>query len=469
MTKKNWFDLSRLSVFVCSASLALLFCQQNGRAQTYDLIHEIEADSTLEVTTQLQYTGSVIVDGAGEDEDSRALPLDVRARLHFDQRISSGSTNSPQAIRYFDKALATIQAGQGETTSRLSKQNNLVLARMNQEADGNHQFQIASIGDCLSQQEYELLKNPGDPLAFTSVFDKRGVAIGEKWQLQSEQLADLLSVNRIINSSVSMMLKTVEEGIAKIYLFGEVKAEVDDAITEMNVKGIALLDMKAKLVTSLRMTIAEERRTGQVAPGFEGKVKLDTKLAATTPNIMLNKQSLAARHKGQKVKFAFLLDDTESDFTLVHDTRWRVIASEEDAAVLRLMDDGQLIAQCNIVQLPRRPEDQPLTLSQFQQEVQKITGDSQARIVSTDRFNNESGLETLHVVVDGVESGIPFSWLYYHIAATDGRRVTMVFTLEKEAADYFADADRQLVNNLTFRTPREASGKPLLPSPHAVR
>jgi hypothetical protein len=146
-----------------------------------------------------------------------------------------------------------------------------------------------------------------------------------------------------------------------------------------------------------------------------------------------------------------------------------VIASEEDAAVLRLMVDGQLIAQCNIVQLPRRPEDQPLTLSQFQQEVQKITEDSQARIVSTDRFENESGLETLHVVVDGIESGIPFSWLYYHIAAADGRRVTMVFTLEKEAADYFGESDRSLVNNLTFKTPREASGKPVLHLPKAVR
>ena len=40
------------------------------------------------------------------------------------------------------------------------------------------------------------------------------------------------------------------------------------------------------------------------------------------------------------------------------------------------------------------------------------------------------------MAVDGVESGIPFSWLYYHVAADDGRRVTFVFTHEKEVADW---------------------------------
>lgn len=425
-------------------------------ARDYDLVCEVDSDSTLAVKTQLQYSGSVIVDSAGEEENARVLPLDVRARLEFDQRISASSATAPQAIRYFEQARAVIKAGKGQTETKLGEAKRLILARMKQESNGSHKVQIASIADTLSQQEYELLKNPGDPLALIPMFQKKNVSIGDKWKLEKDALADLLAINRVITSSVTMLLKSVDDNQAKVYIYGKAKGEVDDAISELQVKAIAILDLDQHLVTSLRMTIDEERRAGQFAPGFEGRIKLESRLEPTTENVMLSRGRLASMNKGRKVKFAFELDRDINEFTLIHDTDWRVIATEEDAVVMRYVHDGQLVAQCNLVQLPNRPVDNPLTLSKFQEEINKITAESEARVTGSNKFATDSGLDVLHVAVDGVESGIPFSWLYYHVAADDGRRVTFVFTHEKEVADYFGSADRTLINSITFKPAKKA-------------
>ena len=424
--------------------------------ETYDLLHLVTPDQTLNVRSQVQYLGSVIVDRAGQAEDQQALPLDVRARFEFDQRISSGSVVSPQAIRYFENAEASIKAGTGRAESKLATSNQLVLARMKSDSGGSHHFQIASLDGMLSQKEYELLKNPGDPLAFTDLFQKKGVKVGDKWNIGKEQFISLLSINRVISHSVNMMLKSVDDNIAKVYVYGKVKGEVDDVITELKIKGIAQLDLEKQLVVGFRMSIDEQRRAGQLAPGFEGQVKLESQIKPTSGNIMMSKDRLAKAHKGKKVKFSFQFDRDESDFKLIHSNDWRIIASEDEAVILRYISDGQMIAQCNVVQLPKRPEDAPLKLSEFQDEVRKIINKSEARIIDAEQFNTVAGDLALKIEVEGVEEGIPFSWLYYHVGADDGRRVTFVFTLEKDSQDYLQMADRALVGNIIFKSARQA-------------
>ena len=430
--------------------------------QSYDLVHQFDSDTTLTIQTQLQYSGSVIVDSAGSEENQRVLPLDVNANLKFDQRISSSSTKKPQAIRYFDVAAAEIKAGKGVTETKLADQNRLVIARMAQEQNENHVFEAASLEDRLSQKEYELLKTPGDSLAYPDLFNKSEVKVGDRWQPSKDLIADLVSINRVISSDVSMMLKSVEDGLAKIYLYGDLKGESDDIITNMSIKGIAMLNIEEKMLTSLKMTIDEERRAGQFAPGFEGKIKLDSRISRTGSNPKLSKQELAKIYKGKKVKFDFLLEPTDSPFRLIHSKNWRVIASQSQAAVLRYIVDGQLIAQCNVVELPRRPADNPLKLEDFRTEIGKITANSQgAEIADYKEIVTASGLQALRIAVDGFEQEIPFSWLYYHISTNDGRRVTFVFTLEKDAEDYFSSADRMLVNNFSFKTDRSARSNAL--------
>ena len=118
---------------------------------------------------------------------------------------------------------------------------------------------------------------------------------------------------------------------------------------------------------------------------------------------------------------------------------------------MRYIDDGQIIAQCNVVQLPSRPAGNPLKLEVFKKEVAQIIANSEAQVGQSQAYTTESGLDALRVTVKGEESGIPLNWIYYHINNSDGRRVTLVFTFEEEAEDYFKQADRELVTQIQFK------------------
>ena len=442
-----WFTMSILLVTCTSDFLC---------AQTYDIVHQVQADQTLNVKTQIQYLGSVIADGAGEQANAKVVPLEVRGQFHFDQRISESSKSGPQAIRVFEKAAAEIKTGTERKDPQLENENRLLLARI-KDSSGDSELQIASIGGVLSQKEYELLKNPGDPLSFTTLFDKTDVEVGEKWPVEKEQLGGFLAYDRIVSSSCNLMVKSVESGMAKVYIFGKVRGQVDDARSEATIKGIAQFDLEKKMVTSIRLAIDEERRPGAFAPGFEGKIKIDTRIVPAAANPLLSKDRMARQFKGKKIKFSFAFNRPNNAYRLTHDTGWRVIVAEDDEAVFRFVDGGDLIAQCNISEQPSRPKESPLSLSQFQQEVQQIIGQKEARVVDAGRDTSKQGYEVLRVAVEGVEEGIQFNWLYYHVTAQDGRRVAVIFTVEQDTADLVKGTERKLIDSIVFKQAKQAA------------
>ena len=72
--------------------------------------------------------------------------------------------------------------------------------------------------------------------------------------------------------------------------------------------------------------------------------------------------------------------------------------------------------------------------------------------MDTSKFKNANGLSVMRLLVDGKQSDLDVRWLYYHLTSTDGRRMTVVFTIEQDLEDEFAAADRLLVNDVRFKT-----------------
>ena len=170
----------------------------------------------------------------------------------------------------------------------------------------------------------------------------------------------------------------------------------------------------------------------------------------------MTREKLAAVMTENKIKQAFLLQPEGALFSVIHSPRWRIIAAEKEAAVLRYIQDGNMLAQCNIVRLPNRPADQPLKLVDFEAEVRKMIQDQETlTFESSQETETATGHATLRVVVEGYESDVPIQWLYYHISNDEGVCVTCVFTLEKKLADQFGKADQTFVNRFKLAAQRQ--------------
>ena len=400
------------------------------------------------VNARLEHTGKVVVDQAGQKENSESLEMKTVADLVYYQR-STGSDKDPQAIRFFASSHGNFNIDKGKTSASLDKDNSMIVARL--KSVPGQRLQMASVVSMLDQSELELIKNPADPLTYRRLLEKSSVAEGDKWEVNKDALADFLLVDRVLFTDARLMLKTATSTNARVYLMGQVDASIDDVGTSMKVSAIFDIDMKRKMVTDVRLSVSENREAGQIAPGFKGKSRIDIQLIADSSCKYLTPEALKKYTKSRRIKQRLQWKPDEEKFALEYDPRWRMIASESEAAVLRYVDDGDLLAQCNIVQLPSRPASNPLTLEAYKKEVEKIIkSDKNASLIDAKKMTTSTGLAALRVAFKGVEEGLPVQWIYYHVSAKDGRRLTFVFTLEEEIASIFQPSDQRMVNGLSF-------------------
>ena len=108
-----------------------------------------------------------------------------------------------------------------------------------------------------------------------------------------------------------------------------------------------------------------------------------------------------------------------------------------DLTVLRLVDRGDLIAQCNIT--PRAPlgKDQQLSMDEFQNDVKRVLGKNFEEIVEATEEQGDNELRLLRVVVAGKVGDLSIQWTYYHLSDDAGPRASLVFTIESSLLERF--------------------------------
>ena len=443
------FTLKLMVLTVCiSLCTQLVSADVQAADKTYDLNIKFAKGAQHRVDMQFEHKGKVILDETGEKSGYKTLPMDTIARLGYYQRYT-GSASDNQAVRFYDKSKGKFRISKGIATAELSDNNRLVVTRVRSKA--GQRVQMASALSTLNHAELELLKNPLDPLSLSSMINKKGVKIGEKWTPNDEGLANFLAIDRVIQNDVRMYIKDVEDGIARVYILGKLRAAVDDVMTELELTSIIKVALKEEMVTTVRLGIREVRQPGQLAPGFDGRTTVDLKVVNDKSCKHLTNESLKKYTKSRVIEQKLKWESAQGAFQLKYDPRWRLITGEQEAAILRYLNNGMLLAQCNVVQLPARPATKPLTLEEYKHEIAKIVAkDPNAKIVDSGQFNTKQNTLAYKVEVQGVEGGVDVKWHYYHVANKDGRRMTFVFTLEKDVEDVFQPADKSLVESLKF-------------------
>lgn len=442
---------SKFSCVLWGISL-LLPANPAGAEDQYTLRLGSQQGDLTEVTTRITHAGQLSIDDPEENSGPRQLPLNVEARLEFAERHTG--KEKPQAIRvYSSESRATIQISNGSRVTQLSPANRYVVTRVAERGP----VRMASLEDVLTQDELELITSPADPLTFPGLLDRPEVALGDEWAAPDEGLASFLGVDGIYENGVRLKLASIERNVAKIHLSGDARAEVDDVTSELTVTGTILVDLADQQVVSVRGLIRQNREIGQIGPGFEGTTKIDVRIERAKSIEALSNEAIAARTHSTRIERRLKWVSEEGGFVLRYDPRWHLIASETEAAVFRFLDQGSLLAQCNVVQLPNRPAEQPLKLEAFREEVSKIIAkEESARVVDAETRRTEQGMTALKVTVAGIEQQVPVHWLYYHLADSQGRQLSFVFTLESAVIDQFVPADRQLVESFEFLGEGEA-------------
>ena len=423
--------------------------------EVYDLSPVGNGGETVRVRCVLEVTGELKLNASGKGVTR--LPLRVKGEISYDERtIDAGRQRTRlKNVRLYEQARATIQVGETATQSELRPDCRLIVA----DASAGHLVLFSPLGP-LTRDELELLDVPGSSALVAGLLPEKPVAVGERWSPAPEVLAGLLGLDAVTQARVESGLQQVDDKRAVLAIKGTVSGAVRGISSDIELDGRCDFDMAQRRITWLAMSIRETRAVGHAEPGLEAVARLRMGIAPGKPCAEISEATLAhVPLEANPGTLLLRLASPEGKYQLLYGRQWRVMLDRHDVTVLRLVDQGDLIAQCNASRLPDLPPGQHVQLEAFQADVQQSLGKSFGDFVEASQTVSDRGIRVLRAVVSGVASEMPIQWTYYHFSDARGRQLAMVFTTDARLVERFAGADQPLVSSFEFADhPRGSAG-----------
>lgn len=412
-------------------------------AETYDLTSTLKPGQSQTVRTSVEVKGNLKLNSDGKEVTT--VPMLVQADLQYTERfLAIKADGTLKAARHYGVAEAKIQIKNTEMKQSLRNERRLFVIQHK----GEDATLYSPIGP-LTREELELVDAPGSSTVLAAIIPGKKTAIGDEWKLNNQTVARLLGLEAVSEQEVVAKLTKVEDTLAIFSLDGKITGAVGGVSSEIDLHAKANFDLKKKAVTWLALEYGEKRAIGHAQPGYDATIRVRTvaEPATGTPelaNDALSKLPLEANPEQTLIEF----QAEKAGINLAHDRRWRVMVDRMDIAILRFIDRGDLIAQCNINRLAPLPKDQPLSLTAFQKSVETTLSKNSGQVLEAAQETTKDGGKVLRVTVAGTASEIPIQWFYYHLTDPQNRRASVVITLESKLLERYPALDRELISGL---------------------
>lgn len=387
-------------------------------------------------------------------------PLDLKVETRFDliERVLSAGSNgqAQRAARKVNQAASAINGKVRPFASSIRPEVSLLVASLNE--GGVVTF---SPGGPLTRSELELVQAPGDPLIVPELLPGKEVGVGDSWPITSEAAKSLAGYDALASNSLKAKVEALDDNIARMKLAGEVRGAENGAEGRITFDGWFTFDRKTGLVNHLEVKRAEVRGAGPVgAGGLDLKSTLTVDRKPTEMPAELSDEALAGvPTEADPGRLLLRFTPPEGKYSFLHDRDWHLYWDDVRLAVLKKLDRGEVIAQCNLSVGPNAGPGRHQDPKQFQDDVHKALGSRFVRYLGGGEIEgSEPGGYRYKLSVQGREKQLDVVWQYYLIANADGDQVLATFTLTADSLKRFGDQDAQMIGSLQWH-PATSTGK----------
>lgn len=445
-------------LFGHAVAFSVATCAAAEPGATIDLTASPRAGATTQVRVHYEAGGDLTLPSREGDQE---VPLSVVADLAYHERWLEPTANAAdqaqrrQTLRHYDTAQATIKIDKGGLDVSLPANRRLILAAADRAAT-----LLASPSGPLLREQLDLIDVPAGTHVLDRLVPGGTRKVGDKWKHDAETAQVLLGIEEVTVCELESVLIGIDRGYAQIRLAGTVHGKTDGAAAELEIKAGYLFESRTGRVTRLNLAFAEQRKAGPIGPAVDVIGKLTLEVDSVTEPDELADQKQAPLSTAELDRLALLvLEEESSGVRLLHDRRWHVTSQERERIVLRRLDGGQLIAQCNLTIRPERQAGRQPTLAEFEKDVRFSLGNRLESLVTTGEWTNDAGLRCHRVVAQGKVDDLPMQWHYYLASPPAGRSVAFAFSVEPQFVEQLGDADRALVESVRL-SPSGEGGLP---------
>jgi hypothetical protein len=398
------------------------------------------------VVVQLEVGGELKEKEGGK---TQSMPVSGTCQLEYDEKTLETPAEKEgcwRSARMYDKAEASIKRGDEELKPALRIQRSLIAVQIDSKAST-----IFSPKGPLTRDELEMTDVLGNSLLLEQFLPEKSVDIGQTWTHSEKLIALLLDLDTVTKCDVQSTLKEVTDAVARFELSGHVEGTSEDAATEIELTGKYRYDLRLKRIDWFGLLVKEQRGISRVTAGFNVSSRLQVRIVPKDASVALSDAVLKDYVlKPDKNLTQLSCEPANGGWQLHHDRRWHLYREQNDLIVLRLVDGGEYIGQCNISSLAKRSPEKQISLSEFQEDTRRVLAKSFGKFVAAEESSDASDHRVLRVVIRGEVSDVPIQWNYYLVADSQGNQAALAFTMEEKIADRLNKADEQLVQAIKF-------------------
>jgi hypothetical protein len=315
----------------------------------------------------------------------------------------------------------------------------------------------------LDSREVELLHSPINTLALEQLLPHEPAKADQPWKIGTEAAKTLFNLDAVHASNLTATIVKVEKGVATTKLSGQLEATANSVTTKLDVQGSfqAKLGSQCAIVNWLGVVIKEEREISQAEPGFSITARINLIRTESNEGPAIAADELRALVKQQDDgRWLVRIRSNAGRYEMLADRRWTTYIDGGEEAILRLIENNTVIAQCNVTQLPQLDAGTQLTLEALQEEVKKSQGSAFREMLESAEQVTSSKLRLMRLVVAGELEEVPIQWIYNHLSDDAGRRMVMEFTMSAAYAARFAASDEQMSTSFAFLAAPAATDVP---------
>lgn len=401
---------------------------------------------TFSVRSRLKVDGTILT--AGAEGKASSLKLSVDGKLtYLERRLPPGGRDAEalRAMRNYQLAEAEITVADRKTINRLDKNSQQIVAEGRREG-----VRVYSTAGPMTYENVELLRTPGDSLALLGLLPLQEIDASSNWTPPAWVLPCLAGVEAVSEVTANCKIEKLDSQFAIIAFEGRLSGAVHGAVTKITVTGKVAFDRTNKHIRQAVVEQEEERAIGAVSPGMKVKATVHVDRATVSGSNAFSDTALSKVPINTESQQLALWFDASWGLRFAYDRNWHVFHQKDNVAVLRLMDAGSLVAQCNVSQMPTLVAGTVTSINQFQDDIRTSLGTSVKGFSEAASTKTASGITLYRVVVTGESQKVPMHWLYYLCISPDGRQTAFVFSVESRLVDQLATRDREMVESVIF-------------------
>jgi hypothetical protein len=392
--------------------------------------------------------------GAPEAGAEAPKPLKVRVQTRFDfvERLLQAEPGGAarRAVRWVNQAAAAINGEGAFQPTATSLRPDVALLVVERRRGGLLSFSPAGP---LTRAELELVHGPCDPLALAGLLPAEPVAVGDHWTVGDEAARSLSGYDALAVNALRATLEALDEDSARITLKGEVRGAALGGEGVITCSGSLSFDRRQGRIASVTVDRVEDRKAGPVEAGLEVTSTLTMDRTGAEPPAELTEAALAGVPLDASPASELLLySPPQGKYTLLHDRDWHTFAEDTRRAVLKRLDRGEVVAQCNLAVGPHAGKGRHQDLKQFRDDIRAALGRRFVAFLGAGELDGTPAAELRYkVAVGGREGDVDIVWFYYLAASPEGEQILATFTLTRALLGRFADQDLQMIGSLQWK------------------